>query len=122
MPDTLVAELKGHRRRQREDQMRRGIRPTVALVFPSRHGGVQKPSTLGARITAAAQQAGVKLSPHSLRRRHATDLLESGLNPKVASQRLGHANIGVTANVYQHILSPSQDAAADAAEALIRGS
>lgn len=43
------------------------------------------------------------LSPHSLRHSHAVHLLESGANIKYVSERLGHATINMTANVYLHI-------------------
>jgi len=35
-------------------------------------------------------------------------MLREGVNIKVISQRLGHSNIGVTMNIYAHIL-PDQD-------------
>lgn len=43
------------------------------------------------------------LSPHSLRHSHAVHLLESGSNIKYVSERLGHATINMTANVYLHV-------------------
>lgn len=43
------------------------------------------------------------LSPHSLRHSHAVHLLESGASLKFVSERLGHATINMTADVYLHI-------------------
>jgi len=33
---------------------------------------------------------------HDLRNTHATLLLKGGVHPKIVSERLGHANIGIT--------------------------
>lgn len=39
---------------------------------------------------------------HSLRHTHATNLAEAGANPKYVQARMGHKNIQVTMQVYQH--------------------
>jgi hypothetical protein len=44
------------------------------------------------------------ISLHDLRHTHATLLLKAGVNVKVVSERLGHANIAFTMHVYQHVL------------------
>lgn len=54
------------------------------------------------------------ISLHDLRHTHATLLLKAGVNVKVVSERLGHANIAFTMHVYQHVLPGMQAAAADA--------
>ena len=40
----------------------------------------------------------------NLRHTHATLLLLEGTNLKVVSERLGHSNIGITADIYSHVL------------------
>jgi integrase len=50
---------------------------------------------------------------HDLRHAHATHLLSSGVHPKVASERLGHSKVGITLDLYSHVLPNMQaDAAA----------
>ena len=49
-----------------------------------------------------------KLSAHDLRHTHATLLLRAGVNPKVASERLGHADVRITLQIYSHVLPSSQ--------------
>jgi len=50
---------------------------------------------------------------HDLRHAHATHLLASGVHPKVASERLGHSKVGITLDLYSHVLPNMQaDAAA----------
>ena len=56
---------------------------------------------------------------------HATTLLASGVHPKVASEHLGHARVGITLDVYSHVIDNMQDtatAAVDAAFAEAKGS
>jgi integrase len=56
---------------------------------------------------------------HDLRHAHATHLLSSGVHPKVASGRLGHSEVGITLDLYSHVLPNMQaDAAALVDDAL----
>lgn len=56
---------------------------------------------------------------HDLRHAHATHLLGSGIHPKVASERLGHSKVGITLDLYSHVLPGMQeDAAARVDDAL----
>ena len=50
---------------------------------------------------------------HDLRHTHPTLLLASGVHPKIASERLGHSKVGITLDLYSHVLPDMQaDAAA----------
>ncbi len=60
------------------------------------------------------------ISLHDLRHTHATLLLKAGVHVKVVSERLGHANVAFTMNVYQHVLPGMQAAAADTFSLLLR--
>jgi len=44
---------------------------------------------------------------------HATPLLKAGIHPKIVSERLEHANIGITLDTYSHVLPGLQKAAAE---------
>ncbi|WP_426451938.1 tyrosine-type recombinase/integrase [Paenibacillus sp. S-38] len=53
---------------------------------------------------AVCKRAGLPiLSPHALRHSHAVHLLEAGAETKYVSERLGHANVKVTADTYLHV-------------------
>jgi integrase len=41
---------------------------------------------------------------HDLRHTHATLLLKAGVNPKIVSERLGHASVSITLDIYSHVL------------------
>jgi integrase len=45
---------------------------------------------------------------------HATILLRAGVHPKVVSERLGHSTVGITLDVYSHVLPDMQEQAAQA--------
>jgi integrase len=51
---------------------------------------------------------------------HATHLLSIGVHPKVAQERLGHSSIGITLDLYSHVLPGMQDDAAAKVDAAIR--
>lgn len=55
---------------------------------------------------------------HDLRHTHATLLLEAGVNPKVIQERLGHANINTTLNIYSHVTKEMEDDSVDKFENL----
>jgi len=40
-------------------------------------------------------------------------MLKAGVHPKVVSERLGHANIGITLDIYRSVLPGLQEAAAE---------
>jgi integrase len=58
---------------------------------------------------------------YDLRHSCATLLLAAGENPKVVSERLGHASITLTLDVYSHVLPTMQQAAAERLESLLYG-
>jgi integrase len=61
----------------------------------------------------AKKRAGIDVRFHDLRHTHATQLLRAGVYPKVVSERLGHASIGITLDTYSHVLPSMQEEAAD---------
>jgi integrase len=58
---------------------------------------------------------------HELRHTHATLALEAGLHPKVVQERLGHATIAITLDIYSHAIPAMQEDAAEKIAALLEG-
>jgi len=56
---------------------------------------------------------------YDLRHTCATLLLAAGENPKVVSERLGHANITLTLDTYSHVLPDMQKEAAAKLEEML---
>jgi integrase len=56
---------------------------------------------------------------HDARHTHASLLLKAGIHPKIVQERLGHANIQTTLNIYSHVMPGMQRRAAEAFEEMI---
>jgi len=58
---------------------------------------------------------------YDLRHTCATLLLSKGINPKIVSERLGHASIVLTLDTYSHVLPTMQKDATDQIEKVMLG-
>ena len=101
---------------------REGTEPAADdLVFTKDDGSWLHPDTFSQLFDRTVARIKVPvISLHDLRHTHATLLLKAGVHVKVVSERLGHANVAFTMNVYQHVLPGMQAAAADTFSLLIR--
>jgi integrase len=111
-----VTELRQWRARQAEGILRLGIRPNEDTRVVTRGDGLpMRPSAIYQSWTRFLADSGLpRIRFHDLRHSHATALLSSGIHPKVASERLGHARVGITLDVYSHVIGNMQDEAAAA--------
>jgi integrase len=90
------------------------------LVFVKADGRSMHPDIFSQLFDRTVARLDVPtISLHDLRHTHATLLLKAGVHVKVVSERLGHANIAFTMNVYQHVLPGMQAEAADTFALLI---
>ncbi len=98
-----------------------GVEPAADdLVFVKADGTSMHPDIFSQLFDRTVARIDVPaISLHDLRHTHATLLLKAGVHVKVVSERLGHANVAFTMNVYQHVLPGMQAAAADAFSKLI---
>lgn len=71
------------------------------------------------RQARAAQLPTIRL--HDLRHTFATLALKEGVHPKVVSERLGHATVGITLDLYSHVTPAIAREAADTVGSLILG-
>ena len=47
-------------------------------------------------------------------------MLRAGVHPKIVSERLGHATVGITLDTYSHVLPDLQRDAAEALDSVLR--
>lgn len=83
-------------------------------------GSAVHPNTLSRRFKMLCRDAKLPaIRPHDVRHSYATTALSSGVNVKVLSKRLGHADIAVTLRVYALVLPGDDEAAASVVAAFI---
>ncbi len=116
-----VGVLRDHRARQLDLATALGV-DLPYMVFPKR-GSTDwcRPTVLGRMVSRLAIRANCpEVTLHSLRHFHATMLLQSGQNPAVVAERLGHSSAAITLSIYAHALPGWQRGAAAAFADLMR--
>jgi integrase len=118
----LPAYLKAFLVRQQADQSKRRSRPgrlEQGLIIDRGDGQPLNPDTLSTGWARHLRQRKLpRVRFHDLRHAHATLMLSQGVHPKVVSERLGHASIGITLDLYSHVLPSLQQEAAAAFDEL----
>jgi integrase len=114
MSGTVRDELRAHRLRQAQNMLKLGTRLTDDdFVAALADGSPMQPTFIThewVRIISAIDLPRFRF--HDLRHAHATQMLSSGIHPKVASERLGHSRVGTTLDLYSHVLPGMQEDAA----------
>lgn len=103
--DTLVTELKKYQTWQKRNKLKYGANYIEQeYMITQANGKALSEFRINDIMKAITNKAKLHhISPHGLRHTHAIMLLESGADIKFVSDRLGHTNIKMTADVYLHI-------------------
>jgi integrase len=115
LPSLVVEELRQHWIKQAQELLQIGIRQSGESFVYSREDGkpMQPRSLTHAWDQFRARTTLPRIRFHDLRHSHATHLLAGNIHPKIASERLGHSKVGITLDLYSHVLPGMQaDAAA----------
>lgn len=119
--DSVVDALE--RRRDEQDHERRRAaswHDRWGLVLTAPDGAPRSPGAVTARFRRLVRSLPVRtIRFHDIRHSHATWLLALGVPMKVLSDRLGHATIAMTMDIYSHILPAMDQDAATRLEALL---
>ena len=79
------------------------------FVFCHSDGSHLDPDLVSKWFRKAARKAGLEgLRLHDLRHTHASLMFSKGIHVKVVSERLGHSSIGITGDLYTHLLPSMQ--------------
>ena len=74
------------------------------LVFCRVDGSPLHPDRFSARFVDKARLLGLPpIRLHELRHTRASLALADGVHPKIVQERLGHANISITLDIYSHV-------------------
>ncbi|WP_029422150.1 tyrosine-type recombinase/integrase [Alicyclobacillus macrosporangiidus] len=119
--DPIIEALNIHRIRQEEERLKAGpLYRDHGLVVQTEVGTPVSPRNLDRSWYNLLGKCDVpRIRFHDLRHTHATLLLKQGVHPKIVSERLGHANIGITLDTYSHVLPNLQQSAVDQLSELI---
>jgi integrase len=145
LPAFVATALREHKRKQAEERLKLGAEyQGHGFVFATPFGapldlanigdrnfrrvmagaglGTWGPEPLkGARGPRGHRRFDPKYRLYDLRHSCATLLLRAGVNPKVASERLGHASVAFTMDVYAAYLPDMQEEAAEKLGAMLGG-
>jgi integrase len=121
LPGFAVDSLREHRVRQLEERLAAGSRwRENSLVFPSTIGTPIEPRNVTRHFKALLREAGLPETTrfHDLRHTCATLLLMQGEDLRVVMDVLGHSQISLTANTYQHVRESLKRGAANKMQTL----
>jgi integrase len=118
-----LGALRSHRQRQLEERMLLGAGwRDYDLVFAKVTGEPLHPERFSRDFDPAVQRLGLPRIPlHGLRHSWASLALQAGIHPKVVQERLGHATVGITLDIYSHVAPAMQSNAAVTVAALVLG-
>jgi len=122
LPESLVAPLRRHKAEQAQQKLLIGptYNPDGLVCCRPEDGQPYSATPVRRKFDSLLDKAGLpRIRIHDLRHTVATLLLEQGVHPKVVSELLGHANIGITLDRYSHVSITMQKEAVDSLEAAI---
>ncbi len=122
LPTITLEALNRERARQAEVKLALGGAYQDHDLVCARDDGLPwPPDTFSSAFVGLVRRAGISVVRfHDLRHTHATQLLRQGVHPKIVSERLGHATVGITLDVYSHVLPGMQAEAASKTDAALR--
>ena len=107
LPSRLLADMARYRAWQEARRRESGAdwreQPEGRFVCTS-NGAPVGICTYERAFRKAAKNAALAVTPHTLRHAHATMLIAAGWSPKDVQERLGHASVRVTLDIYTHPL------------------
>ena len=111
---SIVEVLQRHKAEQAKERLQLGLgKNERGLVFTRMDGEPVNPDNFSKEFARIVKRAKVRpITFHGLRHAHITALLQAGVHPKVASERAGHSTVGITLDVYSHVIQGMQEDAA----------
>lgn len=120
MSDALMAIFKNEQLQQREARLSNPQYNPDNLISCRKDGSYLSTSVLNNQFRKLLAAYGLPhIRFHDLRHTYATLLLKHNIPAKIASERLGHSNIGTTLNLYSHVNTEMQSEAAIALDSIL---
>ena len=122
LDDGLVSVLRQQKSIQSAERLAAPAWVETELVFTKITGGQYHPQFLSRMLASYTKELKLpRLTAHGLRHTSATLMLASGVPPKVAAERLGHADPTLFTNLYSHVTPTMQRDAAERIGSLLFG-
>ena len=124
LPPSATLTLREHRENQTAQRLVLGFSALRGgdPVFSRLDGSPMLPDTVSQAWRKLARQTGFRgIRLHDARHNHASLLLKQGVHPKIVQERLGHATIATTLDLYSHVSPGLQEAAAQAFDKALAG-
>lgn len=105
IPSVVIKTLKNRKIWTLENKVRySNCYSNENFVVCNEFGEFYSPDSLSHSFSLALEHAGIRhVRFHDLRHTNATIMLQQGIPMKVASERLGHSTINITADLYTHV-------------------
>ena len=123
IPRNVVKDLEEHKEEQEEVKLKaqEGDYIDNGFVFATQVGSpLDKQNIVNRHFKPLLDSAGLpEIRLYDLRHTCATLLLSAGVNPKIVSERLGHASTTLTMDTYSHVLPDMQKSATEIIDDLL---
>ncbi|MEH7417384.1 tyrosine-type recombinase/integrase [Neobacillus drentensis] len=122
IPEALIQQLKKERKKCNENKLKHSkVYEDNDLVICTKLGRPVQPSNLIRGFKKDVKKVELPVIRfHDLRHTHATMLISQNINPKIISERLGHARIGITLDIYSHVLPSMQQEVATKLDEMVK--
>ena len=123
IPSGVIKDLEEHKKEQAAEKLKakEGEYTDHGFVFATKNGSPLDKNNIVNRyfkpLLVSADLPMIRL--YDLRHTCATLLLSAGVNPKIVSERLGHASITLTMDTYSHVLPDMQKSATDILDTML---
>lgn len=108
LPPETISYLEMHKKRI-DKERKSPLYHDLDLVVCTEFGTPTNKSNIRRFFNAQINKLGLpKIRFHDTRHTHATLLLIQGVNPKIVSERLGHADVRISLDTYSHLLPSMQ--------------
>lgn len=104
LPRKLLADIRAYQHWQRCEIMRQRDTYCDSSIIVTYDGRICPPNIVAARLKMIGATVGITITPHMLRHTHATRLFAAGVTPKDIQERLGHARLSTTMDIYTHYI------------------
>ena len=113
--------LQEHKEKQEEQRAALGMPlEDDDMVFSGLEGKPFLPDTVSHAWVKLVKRIGLEgIRLHDARHTHASLMLKQGVHPKVVQERLGHATISTTLDLYSHVAPGLQQAAAEGFDKMV---